>query len=128
MATRRVAGSARAVDAVIFDLVMLAFVGTLVAVALLSLDPGARLVPLIIGVPTLTGLALQLLLDLFPGLRRRALRRPPESDPPADEEATDEAEGEDTTAEHVPQRGRRQLVFAGWAIGFVALTDRKSVV
>ncbi|MQA87938.1 MAG: hypothetical protein GEV03_25760 [Streptosporangiales bacterium] len=110
LATRRAAASVRKVDGIVFDLVLLAFVGTLVAVALVSLDPGARLVPLIIGVPTVIGLAIQLVLDLFPGLRRRPLRRP--------------AEGEEAeeAADHAPQRGKRELVFAAWIVGFVALT------
>jgi hypothetical protein len=111
---------ARSIGAIVFDLIVIGFVGLLVTNAL-GLRPGAALVPLLIGVPTLIAAALIFVLDLFPGLRRAS---------GADEgqggmarlaairEADDESELE-LTAD--PASLRRQAAFALWVGGFVVL-------
>lgn len=134
---------ARSIEAIIFDLVLLAFVGALVGSSILDLGPRARLVPLIIGVPTLIGIVILLLFDLFPGLRaslsrlnpaseaRPAVERSgPETGGEASEQTPSEAdplalamEGEeDEQSEENPEAGRRELIFAAWVVGFFALT------
>lgn len=87
----------RSIDAIAFDLVMLGF---LVALALsLPKSESARLVPTIILVPTLLGVAYQLYADLTPW------RHP-----------------EDAAREEVPRdEQRRQLVFTVWTLSFFVL-------
>ncbi len=115
----------RSIGAIVFNLIVIGFVGLLVTNAL-GLRPGAALVPLLIGVPTLIAAAIIFVLDLFPGLRRAS---------GADEgkggmarlaamrEADDESELE-LAAD--PASLRRQAAFALWVGGFallVALTN-----
>lgn len=130
----------RSVSAIVFDLFLLAFVGTLVGISLSSLGPSARLVPLIVGVPTLLGIAALLLLDLFPGLRKSGSEPPDEADgkevgepDPAStpveqtaggagtgELAMEEAEEEGKPEESQEAR-KREVIFALWAVGFFVL-------
>lgn len=117
--TRRIAAPARKVDAIVFDLVLVVFVGALVVVALAYLDSGARLVPLIIGIPTLAGLVVQLVLDVFPGLRKAARRSPVDEPAGTDGPADADAAGAE---EQGRSRARREVVFAAWVAGIVVLT------
>lgn len=61
----------RPLDAIALDLVLLVFVGSLVGTALLNLGAGARLMPLLIGFPTLMGIVGLLLRDLLRNGRAR---------------------------------------------------------
>jgi hypothetical protein len=57
-------------EAVLINIVLLAVV-TLITVLTLQLGPVARLVPILVAIPTLGFLLFQLALDLMPGLSRR---------------------------------------------------------
>lgn len=92
LATRRSPGS------IAFDLIMLIFVAALLLT--LPESQGARLVPLLIGVPTMLGVAYQLYVDLTPA---RHLEEAVEDKPiPVDVL-------------------RRQLGFVAWAVAFLVL-------
>lgn len=92
LATRRSPGS------IAFDLIMLIFVGALLLT--LPEGEGARLVPLLIGVPTLLGVAYQLYVDLTPS---RHLEEAVEDKP-------------------IPVEVlRRQLVFVAWVVALMVL-------
>lgn len=119
------------VGKVVFDLFLLAVVGTLV-VSALSLRPAAGFVPLLVGIPTTVALLVRLLLDLF---RRGKDYRPSvlaedERELDAEELATAsisdltraaraEIEEEGQTS---PEEDRRQRIFAVWGIAYVALS------
>ena len=110
----------RSIGAIVFDLVLIGFIGLLV-VNSLSIRPGAALVPLLIGIPTLIAAAIILVLDLFPSLRRASGADDGEGGVArlvAIREAEDEDELELPTD---PAALRRQAAFAIWVIGFVAL-------
>lgn len=125
----------RSISLIIFDLFLLAFVGILVGLSLVGLSDSARLVPLIVGVPTLLGIVALLLLDLFPGLRRPGPKPPEESDkegpgnpnltPAPAEQATGEAGTSEEfvleEAEEHPEARKREVTFTLWAVGFFAL-------
>lgn len=104
-------GTTRSADAIVFDVVLLGFAGAVVAASLVGLSPDARLVPLIVGVPTVVGATVQLLRDLFPGvLSGRGRRRSAEGEP---------AGGPEPAVRTV---ARRKVVFAAWAVGFFLLS------
>lgn len=92
LATRRSPGS------IAFDLIMLIFVAALLLT--LPEGQGARLVPLLIGVPTLIGVAYQLYVDLTPARH-------------VEEAVEDKPIPVDVL--------RRQLVFVAWVVAFLAL-------
>lgn len=121
--------------AIVFDVVLLAFV-VLIVVTATGMRPGARLVPLAIGLPTLVLLLFQLVVDVRRSLERRpsvAVRsHRQDGDEAAPErglaaatltdvlraariEESDEFSGQD------PGQARRQLGFALWAIGYISL-------
>ncbi|GAB3710212.1 tripartite tricarboxylate transporter permease [Nocardiopsis oceani] len=81
---------------VVFDGVLILFIGALVWSALAHVEGAARLVPLIIGVPTLLGLAVLLVLDLAKARGRS---------------------GDTEQAEVL----RRELKFAAWAVSLVVV-------
>ena len=115
----------RAIGAIVFDLILICFVGLLVVNAL-GIRAGAALVPLLIGVPTLIVAGIILVLDLFPGLRRAT---------GADEEVPhglgalrgSEEDDEDLEVLMDPASRGRQAAFAAWIVGFVALAAFTSV-
>jgi hypothetical protein len=121
----------RSIEALVFDIFLLIFVGTLVSVALFNLGPGARLVPLIVGIPTLIGILGVLLFDLFPGLRAilPGARPTVGQGPPPDRSVTAADIGEmalegeaEEKPEDTPEARKREATFALWAIGFFILT------
>ncbi len=97
-AARGTGGRKRSIDAVAFDAALLAFV--LLLLASLPERPAARLVPLLILIPTAIGVAWQLYVDLVPW------RHPEEAaeDPPP------------------PDVARRQFLFVGWLLAFFVLS------
>ena len=115
----------RSIGAIVFDLILIGVAGLLVINAL-GLRPGAALVPLLIGLPTLVVAAIILILDLFPGLRRAtgaddkglhglaAIRGAAEDD-------------EDLNVLTDPASRPRQAAFAAWIVGFVTLASFTSV-
>jgi hypothetical protein len=113
----------RSTGALVFDIVMMAFV-TLIVVTALGIRPGARLVPLSIGLPTLGLLALQLALDIR---GRAAVRHVPLADTDLAQasisEVLDAAREEDTeeVVNESPENLRRQALFAAWTVAFVVL-------
>lgn len=120
----------RSLSAIIFDLFLLALVCTLVGISLASLGPGARLVPLIVGIPTLLGLLTLFIMDLFPALRRKKrveVSRETAESPDDILKETDisdlilEGEGDEKAAES-PEAIKRMVIFALWAVGFFILT------
>jgi hypothetical protein len=109
------------VGALVFDALLLIFVATIVGTAT-GLAYGARLVPLLIGVPTLALLVVQLAIDL----RRR--RRPVSRDDRREaiggalSGALHAARVATTApADETPDELRRQVVLALWALALVAL-------
>ncbi len=113
----------RSTGALVFDIVMIAFV-TLIVVTAIGLRPGARLVPLSIGLPTLGLLALQLALDIR---GRAAVRHVPLADTDLAQasigEVLDAARVEDTeeVVNESPENLRRQALFAAWTVAFIVL-------
>lgn len=117
----------RSVEALVFDVVLVAFVGLIVYTAL-GINPRAASVPLIIGIPTLIGLVVVLASDL----RGRVV--PTGGDHVPVEAASlrtssvagtlELAEEELTADAELPsdrQSRRRQAILAAWVVGFVAL-------
>jgi hypothetical protein len=115
----------RSFGAILFDLILIGFVGLLVVNAF-GIRPGAALVPLLIGVPTIVAALIILVLDVFPNLRRAT---------GGDQEggfarlgAIREAEDEDELELTVgPGELRRQAAFALWVVGFVILAALTNV-
>lgn len=118
-------------EAVVFDLIMVAF-AALIVVTALGIGPRARVVPLVVGVPTLLGLLFLLGRDL--GIRVLQPRPPSTETVHSMAEATDDLEAAMAAALEVPedtpeaaQAARRsKILLAGWAIAYVAgvfLTD-----
>jgi Tripartite tricarboxylate transporter TctB family len=121
-ATRRT----RSIEAIVFDLFLVAFVGLIVWTAS-GINPRAALVPLVIGIPTLVGLLITLGRDVVGAPERTAGTRP------LDAGALRESSVDDTlalAAEELeadsalpddPAARRAQAALAIWAFGFVAL-------
>ncbi len=113
----------RSTGAIVFDVVMIAFVALIVVTAL-GLRPGARLVPLSIGLPTLGLLALQLALDIR---GRATVRHVPLAETDLAQasigEVLDAARVEDTdeVVNESPENLRRQALFAAWTVAFIVL-------
>lgn len=116
--------------AIVFDLVLLAVIGTFVYIAAVDLSDGAAQVPLLIGVPALLGTAAQTVLDSVAAVRDR--RQPSEdratggsanaavasgrSEPGSVALAV---EGEAPAA--AVQQSRREFSYAGWVVAFLLL-------
>ena len=119
------AGS-RSLEALIFDGVLLAFTVALV-IDMFGLGRGARLVPLIVGVPTLVGLVFQLIFDLFPGSRDMLMSKLGRASSSERLIGADDAESgaqtlsPDAARETRPER-KRELVLAAWVVGFFILS------
>lgn len=125
MTAERPTAPERSLDAIIFDLLLIAFSATLV-IASLGLRPGVGTVPLLVGIPTMLGALAILVMDLFPGLR------PPPPDDAGDGlrlqalmAAAKESE-DDLDLGNAPNERRRQLAFTAWAIGFVVVATLTS--
>jgi hypothetical protein len=123
---------------IVFDLFLLAVVGTLV-VSALSLRPAAGFVPLLVGIPTTIALLVRLVLDV---LRRGKDYRPAvvaqqEADHELDAEELATASISDLTraaraeieeeGHTTPEEERRQRIFAVWGIAYVALSTALTV-
>jgi hypothetical protein len=120
------------VGKVVFDLFLLAVIGTLV-ISALSLRPAAAFVPLLVGVPTTIALLVRLALDL---LRRGKDYRPSvadrENDHDLDAEELATASISDLTraaraeieeeSQTTPEEDRRQRIFALWGIAYAVLS------
>jgi hypothetical protein len=109
--------------AIVFDVVMIAFVALIVFTAL-DLRPGARLVPLGVGLPTLALLLLQLAVDVRghapvhrAGLSETNLARASVGEVLA---AAREEEVDEVAITDVAQI-RREVAFAVWAVAYAAL-------
>ena len=135
----------RSLEALIFDGVLLAFTVALV-IDMFGLGRGARLVPLIVGIPTLVGLVFQLIFDLFPGSRDRLMSKlgrassserligaddaesgtqTPSPDPVREtrqDEAGDDTSGENANLDEALEARKRELVLASWVVGFFILS------
>lgn len=115
----------RSVDAIVFDLVLVAFTGTLV-VASLGLRPGVGTVPLLVGVPTLLGSLAILITDVFPGLRPRRAERDGSGGLRGLMAAAKEAEEDDLEVPAGPTERSRQVAFSAWALGLVVVATLTS--
>jgi hypothetical protein len=116
--------------AIVFDLVLVAFTGLIVVTAF-GIGPRARLVPLVIGIPTLLGLVAQVVVDL------RLVRWPRSvaaATVPSLDHAHSDIEAAEAAVEEVPAEPyvdpdealRSRQLLAGWAIAYVIgvfLTD-----
>lgn len=87
------------IDAVIFDLFLFAFLGALLLT--MPQSEAARLLPMLIVIPTFVGMTYQLYVDLTP--RRHA----------------QEAVAEEAVSP--PEVRRRQVMFAGWLLAYFVL-------
>jgi hypothetical protein len=116
---------------IVFDLFLLAVVGTFV-VSALGLKPGAALVPLIVGVPTVVALLIRTALDV---LRLGKDYRPVMGEPEVtdlDAKALAEASLSDLAkaaraeieeeSQVSPDEAKRQRVFAIWGASYVVLS------
>ncbi len=113
----------RSAGAIVFDLVMLGFV-LLIVVTALGIRPGARLVPLSVGLPTMALLLLQLALDL----RGRASAHHTAL---ADTDLSRASIGEVLEAARVEETDevvtgggesrRREALFAAWTVAYIVL-------
>lgn len=116
------------VGKVVFDLFLLAVVGTLV-ISAFSLRPGAAFVPLLVGIPTTVALLVRVILDV---LRLGKDYRPAEPDHELSSEEIGNASISDLAkaaraeieeeANATPEETRRQRIFAIWGIAYVALS------
>ncbi len=116
---------------IVFDVLLVAIVGTFVVMAI-GLRPAAQLVPLIIGVPTLAGLLIRLVLDL--GRWGKEYRRSA-ADEHFELEAHEMGEAslkdlaraakaesdEEDELEFGPEQAKRQRFFILWSVAYVVL-------
>jgi len=118
----------RSVDPVVFDIVLLSFASVIVFSAL-GLRPGSRLVPLVIGIPTVIALVAQTALDIF-RFRHPVQEASVTGHDPLDlgfarlgevVSAAVREEAEDTVLPTGEEARRRQLLFALWAVGLGVL-------
>lgn len=107
----------RSIGAIVFDLVLVAFCGTLVLNAL-GLRPGVGSVPLLVGIPTLAAALILLALDVFPRARQAV-------DPGTESGGIlgmlEPLDADDAAAADDPAARRRQLGFTLWTVAFVLL-------
>jgi hypothetical protein len=108
----------RSLGAIIFDLIVVGFVGLIVFNAL-QIRPGAALVPLLIGIPTLVFGLIILVLDLFPRLRRATGDDGKRAHGLSAIRAAEEEDDVELPTD--PALRRRQAAFAAWVVGFVLL-------
>jgi hypothetical protein len=119
------------VGKIVFDLFLLAVVGTFV-VAALGLKPGAALVPLIVGVPTVVALLIRTVMDV---LRLGRDYRPTPEEPEvhdldaqllAEASLSDLAKAARAEIEEEsqvsPDEAKRQRVFAIWGASYVVVS------
>lgn len=121
---------ARSLDAIVFDVLLIAFCVAIVVTAL-GLSEKSRLVPLLVGVPTLVGLGVVLVRDVRGS-------RPVEEVAPADDLATADVRElwqaavheleEDDQLPDTPEARRRQLAFAVWALSVATLAALTSLL
>jgi hypothetical protein len=135
----------RSLGALIFDGVLLAFTVALV-IDMFGLGRGARLVPLIVGVPTLVGLVFQLIFDLFPDSRDRLMSKlgwassserlvgADDAEPGTQtaspnsvretrpDDAGDDTSGKNANLDETPEARKRELILATWVVGFFVLS------
>jgi hypothetical protein len=132
---------ARSIGAIVFDLFLIAFV-LLIVVAALDVSARAALFPLVVGVPTLMGLAIMLVRDFIgKQVMAEVAPRPPVYDPETGEHrlpdlsradlgelveaAQDEIQAEEVLPD-TPEARRRQLLLAGWTVAVIALAAMTS--
>jgi uncharacterized protein (DUF983 family) len=118
----------RSIEAIAFDIVLLAFTLVIVVAALQLRSPGARFVPLVVGIPTLLAIALLLLRDMQPGAGAHprtdaAAVLPDDARRLGLDDMIAAAHAEQAADDELPvdpEARRRQAIFSVWAIGFVA--------
>jgi len=115
----------RSIDAIVFDVLMIAFAATIV-IAAFGIGEKSRMIPLLVGIPTLVALLVVLARDVRGEVPAEhvAAAAPPEL-AKADvhdlwQAAVHELE-EDDQLPDTPEARRRQLWFAVWAAAVVAL-------
>jgi Tripartite tricarboxylate transporter TctB family len=122
----------RSIDAIVFDVLLIAFAATIV-ISAFGIGEKSRMIPLLVGVPTLIALGVVLARDL----RGTVPEAPPETGEPRElatadvhdlwQAAVHELE-EDDQIPDTPEARRRQLWFALWAIAVVALAAVTSLM
>jgi hypothetical protein len=113
----------RSAGAILFDILMLAFVALIVVTAL-GIRPGARLVPLSIGLPTIGLLLLQLALDVrgrAPAHRAALIDTNLSSASIGEVIEAARVEEADEVHREGPEDMRREALFAAWTVAYVIL-------
>lgn len=117
------------VEAIVFDIALLVFAMLMVLTAT-GLGPGARLVPLFVGVPVLVAAGIQLARDLRSARATEPSAQPQSRLPakPAEDAGLEDylaAALAEEAADELPsgrEARRKQALFASWAFGYIALT------
>jgi hypothetical protein len=124
-------GRERSIDAIVFDVLLLGFCLTIVVIAL-GLSEKSRMVPLLVGIPTVIALAFVLVRDVRGREPAAAAAAPSGELATADvhdlwQAAVHELEADDQIPD-TPEARRRQLAFAIWTLSVATLAALTSLL